>query len=92
MAVSGGFCFGNTKQVAVVYEAQGEEASELIRVIQSTYRPNTIVAESTYPPSNEAPPLLLERPLRDDKATVYVCEGFGCKNPVTTISDLKELL
>jgi len=86
------FALGNTKQVAVVHEAQDVDASELIRVVQSTYRPNTIIAASTYPPSNEAPPLLFERPLKGGKATVYVCEGFVCKNPVTTISELTELL
>jgi hypothetical protein len=83
---------GNTKQVAVMYEAGGEDASGLIRVIQSQYRPNTIIAVSPYPPLNDAPALLKDRPLKNGKPTVYVCEGFVCKNPVTTISDLKELL
>ena len=86
------FALGNTKQIAVVYPADGAQASELIRVIQSAYRPNTIVAASAYPPSNEAPTLLFDRPLKDGKTTVYVCEGFVCKNPVSTVSELTELL
>ncbi len=83
---------GNTKQVAVMYEAGGEDASELIRVIQSTFRPNTIIAASSYPPPNNAPPLLRDRPLKSGKPTVYVCEGFVCKNPVTSLDELKILL
>jgi uncharacterized protein YyaL (SSP411 family) len=83
---------GNTKQVAVMYEAGGEDASELIRVIQSTFRPNTIIAASSYPPPNNAPPLLRDRPLNSGKPTVYVCEGFVCKNPVTSLDELKILL
>ena len=86
------FALGNVKQVAVLYEADGEDVSDLIRVVQSAYRPNMIVASSAYPPSNESPSLLQDRPLKNGKATVYVCEGFVCKNPVTSISDLKELL
>ena len=86
------FALSRTKQVAVVFAAPEDNVSELIRAVQSTYRPNTIVAASTYPPSDVAPPLLRERPLRDGKATAYVCEGFVCKNPVTTVSELKELL
>ena len=94
------FALGHTKQVAVVYartepgrsEAQGDQASELIHVVQSAYRPNTIIAASAYPPSKDAPALLADRPTKNGKATVYVCEGFVCKNPVTTISELKELL
>jgi uncharacterized protein YyaL (SSP411 family) len=94
------FALGITKQVVVVYarpepgrrRADETDASELIRAVQSTYRPNAIVATSPYPPSDDAPPLLLERPLKNGKPTVYVCEGFVCKNPVTTVSELKELL
>ncbi len=97
------FALGNAKQVAVMAagaddqqegrsEADGDQASGLIRVVQSAYRPNVIIAASAYPPSDDAPALLKDRPLKDGKATVYVCEGFVCKNPVTTISELKELL
>ncbi|HVF26246.1 MAG TPA: hypothetical protein VNA23_10175, partial [Anaerolineales bacterium] len=86
------FALGNVKQVAVLYKAQAEDASDLITVVQSAFRPNMIVASSSYPPSNEAPSLLDDRPLKDGKPTVYVCEGFVCKNPVTSIAELKALL
>jgi len=83
---------GNTKQIAVMYEAGDEDASELIQVVRSQYRPDVIIAASTHPPQDDAPALLKDRPVRDGKATVYVCEGFVCKNPITTISELRELL
>jgi uncharacterized protein len=86
------FALGQGKQVAVVSKANDKDASELIRVVQSQYRPNLIVATSSYPPSRDAPALLKDRPLKNGKTTVYVCEGFVCKNPVTTVSELKELL
>ena len=83
---------GNTKQVAVVYEAGGADASELIRLIQSAFRPNTIIAASAFPPSDDAPALLKDRPLKNGRPTVYVCEGFVCKNPVTSVDELTVLL
>ncbi len=84
---------GNTKQVAVVYEAGGQvDAEKLIRVVQSQFRPNVIIAASAYPPADDAPALLRDRPLKDGKATAYVCEGFVCKNPVTSPEDLKDLI
>jgi uncharacterized protein len=86
------FALGNVKQVAVVYGANLEDARELLQTIQSQYRPNTIVAASSYPPSNNAPALLIERPLKDDRPTVYVCEGFVCKMPITSTSELQALL
>ncbi len=83
---------GNVKQVAVVYEAGGEDASGLLRVVRSQYRPNIIVAASAYPPPEDAPALLKDRPLKDGKPTVYVCEGFVCKNPITGIDELRQML
>jgi uncharacterized protein YyaL (SSP411 family) len=92
-----------TKQVAVVYartddqmegrsEAGQAPASDLIAAIRSAYRPNVIVAASAYPPADDAPALLKDRPLKDGKSTVYVCEGFVCKYPVNTVPELKDLL
>jgi len=86
------FALGKTKQVAVMGEADDENTSALIRVVQSAYRPNLIIAASSYPPPSDAPTLLMERPLKNGKSTVYVCEGFVCKTPVTTISELQGLL
>jgi len=86
------FALGKVKQVAMVYESNSDEARELIRVVESAYKPNIIVAASPYPPPSDAPPLLMDRPLKDGKATVYVCEGFVCKNPVTSPTELRKLL
>jgi uncharacterized protein YyaL (SSP411 family) len=86
------FAVGNVKQVAALYEAGGEIVRELLEVIQSTYRPNMVIAISAYPPHPNAPALLKDRPLKDGKPTFYVCEGFVCKNPVTSIPELEKLL
>ena len=83
---------GNVKQVAVVYEADVKDAAALIQVVRSQFRPNVVLAASSHPPPEAAPALLKDRPLKGGKPTVYVCEGFVCKNPVTAISELSELL
>ena len=86
------FALANVKQIAVMYGSDLEEAQELLRTVQSAYRPNVVVAASGYPPGESAPALLLERPLKAEKPTVYVCEGFVCKMPVNEISELEGLL
>jgi uncharacterized protein YyaL (SSP411 family) len=86
------FALANVKQVAITYESDLEQAGPLLQTIQTDYRPNLIVAASSYPPSENAPSLLIDRPLKEGKPTVYVCEGFVCKLPVNTISDLQGLL
>jgi len=86
------FALGNVKQVAVMYDSDPGEARELLQTIQTQFRPNTVVAASSHPPSINAPSLLDDRPLRDGKPTVYVCEGFVCKMPVTTPAELQDLV
>ncbi len=86
------FAAGKVKQVAVVYGAGSEDASALIRVVNSAFRPDVITAASLYPPADNAPELLRDRPAKNGVATVYVCEGFVCNNPVNTVPELKQLL
>ncbi|MFZ5888977.1 MAG: thioredoxin domain-containing protein [Chloroflexota bacterium] len=83
---------GNVKQVAVVYDANGENASALIRAVQSRFLPNVVLAVSAYPPAEDAPALLRDRPPKENKPTAYVCEGFVCKTPVTSVEEVKQLL
>ncbi len=86
------FALGNVKQVAVLGDAQEVNLEALIKIVQSEYRPNIVVAASAYPPTKDAPSLLAERPLVNDQATAYVCEGFVCNSPVTQVEDLKRQL
>jgi len=53
---------------------------------------STNVAASSYLPSDGAPALLLDRPLKEGKATAYVYEGFVRKMPINTVLDLQRLL
>src|SRR5574341_1352266 len=89
---AGDFASSNGKQIAVLYEAKGESAQALLKIIRSEYRPNAVVAASTYPPSKDVPALLAERQILAGKPTVYVCENFICKQPVNTPADLQKLL
>lgn len=82
------FALGNVKQVAILGEAGEENFQALMNVVRSGFRPNVVVAASAYPPAENAPALLNDRPLVDGKATAYVCEGFVCLQPVTRPDDL----
>ena len=83
---------GNMKQVAVLDEAGEENFERLLKVIRAEYRPGVVVAASSYPPPEDAPALLRERPLIDGKATAYVCEGFVCKQPTTDMKIFEDQL
>ena len=86
------YALDNGKQIAVLYEAKEENARDLLNVIRSEYRPGIVVAASASPPPVDSPALLADRPLKDGKATVYVCENFVCKQPVNTVEELRSQL
>jgi len=86
------FALGHVKQVAVIYESSEEDAQDLLHFIQRAYRPNLVIAASSYPPSEDAPDLIRDRPLKDNAPTVYICEGFVCKMPVNTVTEVEGLL
>ncbi|MBI1794976.1 MAG: thioredoxin domain-containing protein [Chloroflexi bacterium] len=82
----------NGKQVAILFDAGIENAQAMLDVIRSAYRPNVVIAASPYPPPTDAPALLAGRPVKDGKATAYVCEHFVCKQPATTPEELRTQL
>ena len=82
------FALGNGKQVAVVGDTRAETFGLLIQAIRAEYRPGVVVAASPYPPEKDAPALLRDRPLVNDQPSAYVCEGFVCRQPVTSPDEL----
>ena len=86
------FAIGPVRQVALV-EPDPSSGEHLLRnQLWSRFRPRLVAARSVYPPPEGAPSLLAERPLIQDNATAYVCQGFVCKLPVTDADGLENQL
>lgn len=83
---------GKMKQVAAVGEAGDPDFQRLIKAIRSEYRPSMVVAASSVSEKYNPPALLHDRPKMNGKATVYICEGFVCKQPTTEVGTLIEQL
>jgi uncharacterized protein YyaL (SSP411 family) len=75
-------------EIAIVGE--GPRADALASAARMTLSPGAVIARS----SGVAPwaPLLADRRLVDGGAAVYVCRGFVCQRPVTTVEELRALL
>ena len=86
------FSQNSTRQIALIGDLDSVEMAEFLREIREEYRPNTVVAAAGLPIPEGSPALLADRPMLDGKVTAYVCEGFVCKRPATSVSELKELL
>jgi uncharacterized protein YyaL (SSP411 family) len=77
------FVLSDSREIAVIGNPQDLQASGLLDVLWSSWRPFDVAAISAYPPPQGCPALLLDRPLKDGKPTAYVCRNFTCQLPVT---------
>jgi len=75
-------------QVAIVGDGPG--ADELVRVARTSASPGMVLAHGS--PDAPGIPLLADRPLVSDGAAAYVCRGFVCDRPVTTVAELATAL
>ncbi|CAN5617585.1 thioredoxin domain-containing protein [soil metagenome] len=86
------FHLSRTREIAIVGEPGEADTQALIETIYARYLPNKVVAGREPEDDGAAGfiPLLSDRPMRDGKATAYVCEGYACQNPTTDPDELKE--
>ena len=82
------FYLAQPREIAVVGRPKDPETKELLGEIFGFYLPNKVVACG----SNAETFLLREKPQVDGLATVYVCENYTCKAPVTTPGELRQTL
>ena len=64
--------------------------SELSRAAWRSAPPGAVVVSGE--PDRDGVPLLASRPTIDGSPTAYVCRGFVCDRPVTTVEDLTRML
>jgi uncharacterized protein len=88
------FYLGKPKEIAIVGAPASEDTKSLLKEIWRPYLPNKVIAQAASDDKTAAEliPLLRDRPLRDNKATAYVCEHFVCKEPATSPGQLASQL
>jgi uncharacterized protein len=86
------FAVGPVNQVALLWPENQDGYDEFKQVLYRLYRPRSILAAAPYPLPADAPPLLNDRPLLQDRVTAYVCKGFVCRQPVSTAGEFETQL
>ncbi len=81
---------GSVVEIALVGDPAAPDLAALLEPVRREYRPLSVVAGGRS--DGSAIPLLHDRPLRDGRATAYVCRDFACRAPVTEPADLAEQL
>jgi len=83
-------------EIAIVGDPSASGTRELLAVMRHYFLPEAVSAlQSTEPGATTAAdliPVLAERIAIDGQSTAYVCEGYSCRLPVTTPSELEQEL
>ncbi len=88
------FALAEPREVAIIGQPDAADTQALAQAVFTPYVPNKVVAGSA--PNNSAAstliPLLAERPLRDGKATAYVCIRHACQAPTNDPAEVQAQL
>lgn len=82
------FALGPVNEIAIV----GTFPNPLTETLWREYRPRQVAAISAFPPPDDSPALLRDRPLLGGQPTAYICRDFVCKQPINTAQELAEQL
>lgn len=87
--------FSKSDEIIIVEGKQGNSVDEITDYLQSEQNFNSTVIVLTQ--ENREKMIRLAQYLKnyysiDEKTTIYVCENFECKLPVTSLVELKKLL
>ena len=80
-----------TKEFAIVGSVTSDRTQEFLKIIHGRFLPNKILA-LREPGTDESVPLLKGRRMIAGKTTVYVCENYACKAPVSDPAALERIL
>ncbi len=88
------FAISPSQELAILGHPQQADTRALLEVINNRYLPNSVLACAPLDDVEaiQAIPLLADRPLKDGKATAYVCQNFACQAPINTPEELEQLL
>lgn len=88
------FAISASKEIAIIGVPDAADTRSLLAVVNRYYLPNSVLASGAQGDSSAARQvaLLEDRPLKDGKATAYVCHNFACLAPVNTAEELEKLL
>ena len=89
------FYIGPSVEIAVVGTTGAEDTRSMLAAVRGPFMPNKVVAfADPAAPDKEARPLALlaDRPMVSGAATVYVCENYACKTPLTDPKQVETLL
>ncbi len=90
------FSIGPTREIVIAADLHRADTDKMLRFVQSRYLPNIVLLFHQTGKAGEAiekiAPFVKWQTAIDNKPTAYVCQNYACKQPVTEIDMLEQLL
>ncbi len=83
------FLLGPVQEVALVWPSDQPAPQDFLRLLRHTYVPLSVQAAAPLPLPQGVPALLEARLAVADQPTVYLCENFTCKSPLTRLEEFQ---
>jgi uncharacterized protein len=82
------FYLGQPNEIALIGNAGAPDAQPLIAAIFRTYLPNRIIMQQADASASLGGPLLEGKTMLEGRPTVYVCQNYTCRAPVSDVAEL----
>ncbi len=89
------FLLAPIQEFAVIAGPDRAEYRAVLEVIAQRFAPHKVVAPATHADATALSPkmpLLADRPLKDGRTTIYICENFRCREPVVGLEGIEKAL
>ena len=88
------FAISPSKEIALIGDHRQSDTRALLEVVNNRYLPNSVLTCASLEDNEsiQSIPLLADRPMKNRKATAYICQNFACLSPVNTPEELDRLL
>jgi len=90
------FALGPSKEIVIVGDFGGEATQKMIEIVHTAFLPNRVMMYRGR--GEEAArlaalaPFTEGLPTGDGQPTVYMCENYACRNPITDLDELRAML
>ena len=95
MLIALDFALGPSKEMVIAGDPTTKETDQMIHLLYDSFIPNKVVA---FRPTSETQaseiivliPFLAQQVPVGGKTTLYVCENYACKTPITSIEQMRQ--
>ncbi len=89
------FALGPSYEIVVVGREDAEDTRRMIKVVRQHLRSTGVILLKTPDQAKrltEIAPFTEAQYMLDDRATIYICQNFTCKRPITDIEEARRAL